>query len=54
MPIIDTNTGRVIVTDEDLIKEAKEWIGSKSNKEWEKLIKEEHDKFVKEKAGEGE
>ena len=41
MPIINTNTGKVIVTDEELLKKAKEWIASYSHEEFSKMIKDE-------------
>lgn len=37
--IIDTRTGKVLMTDEQLIADAKKWLKSKSNREWIKAIK---------------
>jgi hypothetical protein len=52
MPIVNTNTGKIIATDEELIKKAKEWFASMTDEELTKLFEEEM--LLLEKAGEGE
>jgi len=41
MPIINMNTGKVLVTDKQLTKDVKKFLASKTTEEWEKIIKEE-------------
>ena len=38
MPIVNTNTGKVLATDEELIKRAKDWLASKTDEELEEEI----------------
>jgi len=38
MPIVNTNTGKVLVTDKQLSKKAKDWLVSKTDEELESAI----------------
>jgi len=40
--IIDTRTGKVLVTNEELVKEVKGWIDSFTNEEWCRKLEEEN------------
>ena len=42
MPIINMNTGKVLVTDKQLMKDVKKFLASKTDEEWAKIIKEEY------------
>jgi len=42
MPIIDTKTKKVLVTDKQLIKDLKKWLASFTKDEWRKKLEEEN------------
>ncbi len=39
MPVINTNTGKVLISDEELLKAAKEWLAKYTNEEFSKMLK---------------
>ena len=41
MPIVNTNTGKVLATDKQLSKKAKDWLANKTDEELEEEIIEE-------------
>jgi len=38
MPIVNTNTGKVLVADKELVKKAKDWLANKTDEELEEEI----------------
>lgn len=40
MPIIDMRTGKVLVTDKQLIKDLTKWLASITKEEWHKMLEE--------------
>ena len=47
MPIINMETGKVLVTDKQLIKGLKKWLANCSNKEWCKKLEKENARIEK-------
>ena len=44
MPVVDTKTGKILITDKELLKAAKKWVASMTKEEFSKMLKEEIDK----------
>ena len=51
MPVIDTRTGKILLTDKQLIKEAKRYLKSISNEDLMKKLIEVEDEIAKRKTG---
>ena len=50
--IVDMRTGKVLVTDKQLVKDAKKWVASFTHDEFSKMLKEEERLYELEKQNE--